>query len=162
MIIRKATELDIEDIHSIESICFPPLEAADKQCIQERISKLDGYFCVAEIDSKLVGIINGCCTNSNKIFDDLYDDINLHNPNGEYYAIFSLAVLPEYQKQGIASKLMNKAINISKENNKKGLVLACKDKLIKMYEHLGYIHLGKSNSKHGGSTWHDMIYIFEN
>lgn len=159
MIIRKATEADARAIHLVESTCFPPLEAADEQCIKERILKFNDYFWVAEQDSKIVGTINGCCTNHDKIYDDLYEDVNLHNPNGKYYAIFSLAVLPEYQKQGIASKLMDKAINISRENNKQGLVLACKDKLIDMYKHLGYSHLGESKSKHGGATWHDMLYI---
>lgn len=161
MIIRKATALDIDDIYLVESICFPALEAATKQCMEERISNLNDYFWVAEQDDKIVGIITGCCTNSNKIYDELYEDIALHNPHGDYYAIFSLAVLPAYQQQGVASQLMNKAINLSKENNQKGLVLACKDKLISMYTHFGYSHLGVSNSKHGGAIWHDMIYLFE-
>ena len=36
MIIRKATEADSRAIHLVESTCFPPLEAADEQCIKER------------------------------------------------------------------------------------------------------------------------------
>ena len=84
----------------------------------------------------------------------------MHNPNGAYQTVFGLDVLPEYQHNGYASQLMNHLIKVSKERNKKGIILTCKDHLIGFYESFGYRHLGVSASNHGDAKWNDMLLEF--
>ena len=55
---------------------------------------------------------------------------------------------------------MNNLIKLSKERNKKGIVLTCKDRLVPFYEKLGYKKVGVSKSCHGGAKWNDMIISF--
>ena len=84
----------------------------------------------------------------------------MHNPNGNYQAIFGLDVLPEYQRQGIAAQLMSHMIDASKSACRKGVILTCKDKLIHYYAKFGFKNKGVSKSQHGGATWYDMILEF--
>ena len=58
---------------------------------------------------------------------------------------------------GIAKKLMQSFINLSKSRQKKGMVLTCKEALIPFYQQCGYTCLGVSHSIHGGAKWYDMI-----
>lgn len=91
----------------------------------------------------------------------MYEDSSLHDPKGAYQSIFGLDVLPEYQRQGIAAKLMEQMIRDAKERGRKGLILTCKDRLIHYYEKFGYKNKGVSQSVHGGVVWYDMLLEFE-
>ncbi|ORX45811.1 NH2-acetyltransferase [Piromyces finnis] len=154
-------ENDLEQIINIENVCFPPSEAAKRIDFVDRFRTFKENFVVAEINNNvLIGFINGNTTDKPELPDELYHDVSLHKPNGDYQTVFGLDVLPEYRNQGVAEHLMNYLINISKERGKKGMVLTCKDHLIHYYEKFGYKHKGVSNSNHGGSVWNDMIFIF--
>nr|AWI66827.1 Acetyltransferase [Piromyces sp.] len=154
-------ENDLEQIIHIENVCFPPSEAAKRADFIDRFRAFKENFVVAEIDNDvLIGFINGNTTDKPELPDELYHDVSLHKPDGDYQTVFGLDVLPIYRKQGVASHLMNYLINITKERGKKGMVLTCKDRLIHYYEKFGYEHKGVSNSNHGGSVWNDMVYIF--
>ena len=80
----------------------------------------------------------------------------------DYYfgTITELLVLPEYQHQGLASRLMEHLIADAQEKGREGLILTCKDRLIGFYERFGYKNLGLSQSVHGGAVWYDMILEF--
>lgn len=93
--------------------------------------------------------------------DELYHNVSLHNPDGDYQTIFGLDVLPAYRRQGIAAALMNHLIEISKKRGKKGMILTCKDYLIHYYKTFGYKHQGVSSSTHGGAIWNDMLLRFQ-
>lgn len=161
MIIRQATSKDLPTIISIEKECFPLSEAASSQSFYERFEVFPECFLVAEVDSQVVGFINGCITNQPYLPDELYHQATLHDPNGAYQTVFGLDVLPRYQHQGIASALMEQLIILSKNRHLKGMVLTCKDHLIHYYERFGYQHQGVSDSKHGGATWNDMLLLFD-
>lgn len=53
------------------------------------------------------------------IYDELFSNAFLHNPNGDYQAIFGLDVIPEFRNQGIAAQLMNHMIEASKRSKLK-------------------------------------------
>jgi ribosomal protein S18 acetylase RimI-like enzyme len=154
----KITDLDM--VTNVEACCFPEAEAATRKSLEQRIKTFPDSFFVAELNGKIIGFINGCITNDTVISDKLYEDAKLHNPNGNYQAIFGLDVLPEYRKQGIATLLMNHMIQIAKRNGRKGIILTCKDKLIPFYSKFGYENKGLSQSVHGGAVWNDMILTF--
>lgn len=94
------------------------------------------------------------------IFDEMFADASHHREDGIYQSIFGLDVIPEYQHQGLASRLMKHLIEDAREKGRKGLTLTCKDRLIGFYERFGYKNLGLSQSVHGGAVWYDMILEF--
>lgn len=158
--IRKATIKDLDKVANAEMSCFPKGQAASKESLEKRLKVLDYTFFVAENEGEIVGIINGAIINENAIYDELYENINLHNPNGKYQSIFGLAVISKYRNQGIAAKIMNYLIELSRKTDKKGLVLTCKKELIRYYEKFGYKNQGKSKSVHGNVVWYDMLLKF--
>lgn len=160
--IRMAKKEDVKKIAEIEARCFPVAEAAEEETLEKRYEAFSKNFIVAEKDGEVIGFINGCTTDKPELGDELYHYPNLHKPNGDYQTVFGLDVLPEYRKQGIAEKLLNELIRLSKERGKKGVILTCKDHLIHYYEKFGFEHQGVSESSHGGAKWNDMYLKLEN
>lgn len=158
--IRQATADDITRIAEIEEKCFPASEAASLKSFFERFMAFPECFLVAEVDGKVVGHINGCVTDSPKLSDTLYHNTSLHRPDGPWQTVFGIAVLPDYQHQGIASELMRHFKKETKARGKVGIVLTCKDEKIGFYEGLGFTYEGVSGSSHGGARWNDMICKF--
>lgn len=160
MEIRKARVEEIEEIINIEKECFPIEEAAKGNQIRKRFECFGEKFIVAVVENKIVGLINGCCTDKEELPDELYHNASLHKPDGLYQTVFGLEVLPEYRRKNIATQLLNYYIQISIEEGKKGIVLTCKDYLVKYYEKFGFENRGTSASSHGGAKWNDMVLIF--
>jgi ribosomal protein S18 acetylase RimI-like enzyme len=158
--IRKARLEDLDRIAEIETVCFPATEAATRKSIEERILAFPDSFLVAETNGFLLGFINGCVTNSDIIYDELFHSTLHHTPNGSNLTVFGLDVIPEYRKQGIGALLMNHFIQIAKNTGRKSVILTCKDRLVHYYESFGYINKGISKSTHGGAQWFDMTLIF--
>lgn len=157
VLIRQVRPEDLDAVARVESVCFPEAEAAARDSFSQRIGAFPESFFVAEKDGEIIGFINGCVTDSRVIEDEMFEDVGLHNPDGAYQSVFGLDVLPEYQHQGLASRLMRHLIGTAKACGRKGLILTCKDRLIGFYESFGYRNLGVSKSVHGGAVWYDMI-----
>lgn len=160
LFIRNATIDDLDAVYNIEAQCFTKAEAATYKALKERLATFPESFFVAELSGNIIGFINGCSTDKPELPDELYSDLSMHNKDGAYQTVFGLDVLPKYQHNGYASQLMNHLINVSKETNKKGIILTCKDHLIGFYESFGYKHLGVSASTHGDAKWNDMLLEF--
>ena len=158
--IKTASLSDLESVTAVEAKCFPQSEAATKEIFRQRIITFPNSFLIAFDDKEPIGFINGCITNSFFIMDEMFEDVNYHNPNGSYQAIFGLDVIPEKRRCGIAAILMNAMIEKSKNDGRTGLILTCKKELIHYYEKFGYKNLGISKSVHGGAVWYDMILDF--
>lgn len=160
-IIRNVTLEDLDVVAEVEKSCFPEAEAATRESFEQRIKTFPECFFVAELNGKIVGFINGCIINETVIYDELYKDAELHVPKGDYQAVFGLDVIPDFRNQGIAALLMRHMIEVSRLAGRKGVILTCKDKLIKYYSKFGFTNEGRSKSIHGGSEWYDMIYKFK-
>ena len=158
--IRKVKPEDLDAVTRVEAVCFPEAEAAPRESFRQRISTFPDSFFVAEKDGEIIGFINGCATDSRVIFDEMFADASHHREDGIYQSIFGLDVIPEYQHQGLASRLMEHLIEDAREKGRKGLTLTCKDRLIGFYERFGYKNLGLSQSVHGGAVWYDMLLEF--
>ncbi|EGT3617449.1 GNAT family N-acetyltransferase [Clostridium perfringens] len=161
MEIREANRSDLEEIIIIEGECFPVAEAAKEVDIRKRFDAFKENFIVAVEAGKVIGFINGCTTDKPELPDELYHDTKSHNPNGNYQTVFGLDVLPDFRNKGVAEKLLNSFIELSKERGKKGMVLTCKDHLVHYYEKFGFKNHGVSDSSHGGAKWNDMILFFD-
>lgn len=161
VLIRQVKPEDLDAVARVEAVCFPEAEAATRDSLSRRIAGFPESFFVAEKEGEVIGFINGCATDSQVIEDEMFEDVRFHNPDGAYQSIFGLDVLPEYQRQGIASRLMRRLADEARASGKKGLILTCKEGLIGFYETFGYRNLGISRSVHGGAVWYDMILEIE-
>ncbi|MDJ1499651.1 GNAT family N-acetyltransferase [Xanthocytophaga agilis] len=157
---RNPTIKDLEPIYQIESICFPPNEAASLDSFSKRLQVFPQHFWLLEDKGQLIGYINGMVTDNQTIVDEMFAQAELHNDNGTWQSIFGIAVLPEYRNNGYGGKLINLLIEKVKEQNRTGITLTCKKYLIPYYEKFGFADLGISRSVHGGEIWHDMILKF--
>lgn len=156
MNIRNATIEDIQAITKVEMTCFPKAEAATEEDFKNRLRVYPNHFWLLEDDKKLVSFINGMVTNEDTLTDEMYENVDLHNENGQWQMIFGVNTIPEYRRQGCAEKLMRKVISDAKDQGRKGLVLTCKDRLVHYYEKFGFKNEGISDSTHGGAIWYNM------
>ena len=160
LVIRPAIAEDVLKIAEVEDKCFPSAEAASAKRFFERFIAFPECFFVAEVEGKIVGHINGCTTSYDTILDAMYLNTALHEPDGPWQAVFGIAVLPEYQHQGIATELMTRFKEDAIKRGKAGIILTCKDNTIGFYEGLGFENKGISESSHGEARWNDMVLKF--
>jgi ribosomal protein S18 acetylase RimI-like enzyme len=156
IIIRHVQSKDLDECYIVETSGFSPEEAASKETIQLRIDMFPQGFFVAEMDGKVIGMVNGAATNKDDISDEELKQLIGHDAGGRNMVIFALAVLPEFQKRGIAKQLMLKFIEEAGQNKKEKVLLICKQFLVAYYAGLGFVHAGLSKSTHGGAEWHEM------
>lgn len=160
MNIRLAQMQDLEEIAKVEAICFPAAEAASKESFRKRLEIFPNHFWLLEDKNRIVSIINGMVSNEEKLKDIMFDDATMHDEAGAWQMIFGVETIPEYQKQGHMERLMKHVIEDVKAQQRRGLVLTCKNRLVPYYEKFGFVNEGVSDSTHGGATWYDMRLTF--
>ena len=106
--IRTVTTEDLDAVCRVENRCFPAAEAATREAFRTRIALFPERFLVAELpDVGIVGLINGCCTDTPVLGDELYEPDCPHGLKNPWQTVFGLAVDPKYQHRGIAKALMH-------------------------------------------------------
>lgn len=162
MNIRYATMADLDDIASVESECFPVLEAATKEEFEQRIKYYGNHFWIMFDDDKLIAFVDGFVTDEADLTDEMYENASMHNENGAWQMIFGVNTLPEYRRCGYAKELIKKAILDARKQNRKGLVLTCKESLVPYYSKFGFVDEGITDkSTHGNVLWHQMRLDFK-
>ena len=162
MNIRYATMADLDDIASVESECFPVLEAATKEEFEQRIKYYGNHFWLMFDDDKLIAFVDGFVTDEANLTDEMYENASMHNENGAWQMIFGVNTLPEYRRCGYAKELIKKAILDARKQNRKGLVLTCKESLVPYYSKFGFVDEGITDkSTHGNVLWHQMRLDFK-
>ena len=158
--LRAATLRDLDALTAIEAASFPPAEGASRESFEARLKAFPEGFLIAEDDGTPVGLIDGMVTNCETIEDRLYEDAQLHDPQGAWQSVFGLAVHPDWRRRGIASDLLSAFIEKAKREGRRGVMLTCKERLIPFYERFGFEKRGVSESVHGGAVWYDMLLEF--
>ena len=162
MNIRYATMSDLDDIASVESECFPVLEAATKEEFEQRIKYYGNHFWLMFDEGKLIAFVDGFVTDEANLTDEMYENASMHNENGAWQMIFGVNTLPEYRRCGYAKELIKKAILDARKQNRKGLVLTCKESLVPYYSKFGFVDEGITDkSTHGNVLWHQMRLDFK-
>lgn len=162
MNIRYATMADLDDIASVESECFPVLEAATKEEFEQRIKYYGNHFWLMFDEGKLIAFVDGFVTDEADLTDEMYENASMHNENGAWQMIFGVNTLPEYRRCGYAKELIKKVILDARKQNRKGLVLTCKESLVPYYSKFGFIDEGITDkSTHGNVLWHQMRLDFK-
>lgn len=159
IMIRHVRPNDLEDCFMVEVAGFPPEEAATRETIGRRIDTFSEGFLVAEVDGQVVGILNSAATDKDDISDEELKQMIGHHPAGKNMVVFALAILPAFQKQGIARQLMARFVEEARAKQKQNVLLMCKQHLVAYYEKMGFQHLGLSKSTHGGAEWHEMRLV---
>ena len=156
LIIRHVLPTDLVECHQVEISGFPPEETASKETMQLRMDTFLRGFLVAEWNGHVISILNSASTDKDDISDEELKQLVGHDPNGRNMVVFTLAVLPEYRKQGIARQLMEQFAMETRGLGKENILLMCKRHLIHYYEGMGFEHVSLSKSTHGGAEWHEM------
>ncbi len=156
--IRQVNKHDVDGCFKTEFACYTS-DGATKEKIRKRITLFPEGFLIAESEEKTIGLINSASTNKEDIADEELKDMVGHVNNGRNMVIFSLAVLPEFQGNGISKQLMARFIEVSRALKKEKVLLICKSELITYYQNYGFLYSGKSKSKHGGFEWHEMYLL---
>jgi len=160
--IRYATMADLDDIASVESECFPVLEAATKEEFEQRIKYYGNHFWLMFDDDKLIAFVDGFVTDEADLTDEMYENASMHDENGAWQMIFGVNTLPDYRRCGCAKELIKKAILDARKQNRKGLVLTCKESLVPYYSKFGFVDEGITDkSTHGNVLWHQMRLDFK-
>ena len=160
MKIRTATIADIDAIAKVESLCFPQAEAATREQIAERVKAYGNHFWLMLDEGKLIAFVDGMVTDEADLTDEMYEKADMHNAQGQWQMIFGVNTIPEYRRNGYAGELIKRAIADAKEQGRKGLVLTCKDKLVRYYAKFGFENEGVSESEHGNVVWNQMRLEF--
>ena len=108
MLIRHATMEDLDAIEAVEAACFPPAEAATNESLTARVATYpehfwllintdaddDACFPASVEDGTLVGFVNGMTTNEKDLADVMYEDVSMHDEQGDWQMIFGVDVAP--------------------------------------------------------------------
>ena len=160
-IIRTASIDDLNAVSAVEAECFPPAEAASKADFERRIRAYGNHFWLMYDGEKLISFVDGFVTDDADLTDEIYENAAMHNENGVWQMIFGVNTLPAYRRHGYAGELLQKAIADAKEQDRKGLVLTCKDRLVPYYAKFGFVDEGVTDkSTHGNVAWHQMRLTF--
>ena len=156
MEIRNATMDDLQAIAAVEAACFPAAEAATAEEFPGRLAHYAGQFWLLFEQGELVAFVDGFCTDTPDLTDEMYADAALHDENGAWQMIFGVNTLPRCRRRGYAGLLLQRAIADARAQGRKGLVLTCKEKLLHYYAKFGFVNEGVSGSTHGGVVWYQM------
>lgn len=145
MIIRRVTMDDLGEVVNLESAAFKMTKEQTKNDMMGRIENYPDTFLVAQEDGKVIGHIFGPAFNKRYIEDELYFENHPNQKDDCYQMVLSLAVLPEYRKQGVATKLIEVMTQEARKQNRQAISLTCLPKLIKFYEKRGFHNEGKTS-----------------
>nr|WP_312578816.1 ribosomal protein S18-alanine N-acetyltransferase [Sedimentibacter sp.] len=123
--VREIKFNDLDEIAEIEKICFS-LPWSKELLSKELLNKMAYYQC-ATVNGTVVGYMGMW-----KICDEGH--------------ITNIAVLPEYRKKGIASKLISKMFDVCRCSEIKNITLEAREsnlEAIRLYEKFGFESSGK-------------------
>ena len=160
MEIRKATIEDLDAITALEAACFPAAEAASRESFRKRLEVFADRFWLLWEGDRLVSMVNGMVTDREELVDEMFADAMIHQADGKWQMILGVATHPEYQRRGLAAKVLQRAIAECKAEGRKGLILTCKEQKLHYYAKFGFVNQGVSVSEHGGALWYQMRLEF--
>ena len=160
--IRAATLADKDSIAAVEAECFPPAEAATAEQFSDRLKHYADHFLLMFEDDRLIAFVDGFVTNGRDLTDEMYENAVMHDENGKWQMLFGVNTIPAYRRQSCAGELIGRFITIAREQGRMGVVLTCKDRLIRYYEKFGFVNEGlTAKSTHSGVEWYQMRQTFE-
>jgi ribosomal protein S18 acetylase RimI-like enzyme len=155
--IRNVQLKDAEAILKIEQASFIEAEAATREVFIDRINTIPDTFLVAESEGEIAGFINGPVIQQLYITDDLFRKVTENPPRGGVQSILGVVTSKKARNRGIARRLIDELTKRAKENRRKSITLTCREELVGFYEKQGFKNHGRSESKHAGAKWYNMM-----
>ena len=156
-VIRHVIPADLDRCYAIETVAYEGDEAATREKIATRIATWPEGFIVAEVDGVVAGFINSGAAFQVQMSDEAFKELIGHDPAGPQVVIMSVVVHPDYQRQGLAKRLMAEFIERMRGLKKTHIHLMCKEQHIPLYAGFGFAYIKPSDSDHGGMAWHEMV-----
>ncbi|MHA8138082.1 GNAT family N-acetyltransferase [Lactobacillaceae bacterium Scapto_B20] len=147
---------DLDVVLHVEQSCFEPAEQSTADDLKNIITNVSDTSFLAIVDGKVAGMLLGRTTADPLLNNQSYVENLTRKPDDRYLGILGLAVDPEYQGLGIATKLLEQSEQLVQSEGLEALILDCREKLIPFYKKHGFELLGKSNSNFGGIEWFGM------
>lgn len=163
IILRPIAEQELKAAIALELCCYTPEAAASLSGFQFRYKHYRSFFWSAWRGTELLGITNGIRTSQSSCGDEMKgngaDFLLGHN-----FCVLTVAVNPNYRRQGIGSLLMRKLVEQCQKDGIQSIILMCEEHLIPFYEAEQFQLRGVSASQHGGIKWYEMsrsLHILE-
>lgn len=157
VVIENAQKKDLDRLMELEEMAFPPEEAAVRDTFAYRLDGHHHWFFKAVADGEIVSYAT--CREvdiapETGVEDWMYECEEM--PSGKTLILQAIGTHQDFQKQGIAGRVLEHMIAKSREKGIKRIVLACKDFKVHYYAKFGFEKMGLSVSQHGGAVWYDM------
>jgi len=131
VIIRKFELKDLDCVIEINRLCLP--ENYPERFFRTIYSELSSAFLVSEINGEVIGYTMGRIETGLSHFSIFHRAKKGHT--------VSIAILPEYRRRGIGTRLLNRSIEALIKEGANELFLEVRvsnDAAVKMYQTLGY------------------------
>ena len=153
---REARPQDADRCYEIETAAYDGDEAATLEKIRTRIAIYPQGFLILEHQGQIAGFINSGCAHHVEMADEAFKELIGHDPDAPNVVIMSVVVHPDFQGQGLSTRLMDKFVRHMRDLGKQRIYLMCKEHHVDLYRKMGYRYLAPSASDHGGMAWHEM------
>lgn len=156
--IRNVREEDLERCFEIETVCYEG-HGASRQRIERRIHEYPTGFLVGETNGVTLGFVNSGCFLRDDISKEKLKDLDGHDPKGANLVIFSVAVHPDFQRNGYGGQLMTAFVSHAREIGKRSILLVCRAHHLGFYESFGFSYRAPSAFTFGGYEWLEMSLL---
>lgn len=158
--IRKAEYRDLDAIAALETACFRPAQAADRETFAARLRVYPDHFWLLEEEGRLIAMVDGLATDQPDLLDELMYDPALHEPEGQWQMLFGVITHPERRGEHKMTALLEQVIADTKAQGRKGLVLTCLEEMLAFYTRFGFVNEGRGKSVHNGLALYQMRLTF--
>ena len=140
--IREAQQSDINQICLIQESIPNTLEILNREIIEERIRKHAGTFLLASLDDQEIAYIAAATLPIPSLRQRILEIGDEEFISENAIILEDLAVDPDFQGQGFGTLLLAALKEVTRQQNRPGIYLLCKDELLAYFEMNGFVEQG--------------------
>ena len=140
--IREAQQSDIDQICLIQESISNTLEIMNREIIEERIRKHAGTFLLASLDDQEIAYIAAATLPIPSLRQRILEIGDEEFISENAIILEDLAVDPDFQGQGFGTLLLAALKEVTRQQNRPGIYLLCKDELLAYFEMNGFVEQG--------------------
>ena len=140
--IREAQQSDINQICLIQESISNSLEIMNREIIEERIRKHAGTFLLASLDDQEIAYIAAATLPIPSLRQRILEIGDEEFISENAIILEDLAVDPDFQGQGFGTLLLAALKEVTRQQNRPGIYLLCKDELLAYFEMNGFVEQG--------------------
>ena len=161
--IREAQQSDIDQICLIQESISNTLEIMNREIIEERIRKHAGTFLLASLDDQEIAYIAAATLPIPSLRQRILEIGDEEFISENAIILEDLAVDPDFQGQGFGTLLLAALKEVTRQQNRPGIYLLCKDELLAYFEMNGFVEQGIVDGERSSEVaflmrWHNPYY----